>query len=250
MNNLPFDLRARLDSSVFNYRALAGLPPLEVVQMDTPFLARRGFLMTAGAALFSHQAQAAGGPLVFSPEDGQNAAQSDKANAPTYGKRVGAKGEIDKNFWLRPRELWLRRHKTTEEVRVVYWKDGALLSEGYWQACALLRDRKANVMTAIDPVLLDVLRGIHGYYEAWDWKHPIVATSGYRTLKTNKALSKEGAAKNSMHLHGRAVDLYVPGIPQAHIGRLGQYLQQGGVGFYPAKGFTHLDTGKLRAWHG
>jgi uncharacterized protein YcbK (DUF882 family) len=258
MTNLPFDLRARLDSQVFSRRHLANLPPLEVVHPETPFLARRGFLAAAGAALFVQQAQAAAGPLVFSPEDGRE--RLEERDTPLAGLKAGdaaarpsakgARGEVSKDFWERPRELWLRRHKTKEEVRVVYWKDGALLSEGYWQACSLLRDRTANVMTAVDPVLLDVLRGIHGYYEAWNWRHPIVATSGFRTAKTNAALSKEGAAKNSMHLFGRAVDLFVPGIPPEHIARLGQYLQQGGVGFYPSRGFTHLDTGKLRSWRG
>lgn len=152
------------------------------------------------------------------------------------------------DFWERPRELWLRRHGTKEEVRLTYWRDGALVADGYWQACAVLRDRKANRMTAIDPAVLDVLRGIHGYYEAWRWKHPIVITSGYRTGATNS--STEGAAKNSMHLFGKAVDLYVPGIPVDHIRRLGLYLQQGGVGYYPDNGFTHLDTGKIRTWRG
>jgi uncharacterized protein YcbK (DUF882 family) len=258
MTDLPFDLRASLDSQVFNRRDLANLPPLQVVHPEMPFIARRGFLVAAGAALFAQQAQAAGGPLVFSPSDGQDAEK--ESVSPRAGLKAGdtaaeprgkgIKGEVATDFWERPRELWLRRHKTKEEIRVVYWKDGSLLSDGYWQACSLLRDRTANVMTAIDPVLLDVLRGVHGYYEAWNWRHPIVVTSGFRTEKTNAALATEGAAKNSMHLLGRAVDLFVPGIPPEHIARLGQYLQQGGVGFYPSRGFTHLDTGKLRTWRG
>lgn len=267
MTNLPFELRARLDARVFNRRALANLPELEVADPQTPFLARRGFLMAAGAALFSAHAHAAQGPLSFGPEDEEarlkaealrvekilNGELSETAEAQPRAQRntaAGGRGEIDRDFWERPRELWLRRHLTKEEVKVTYWKDGQLLSDGYWQACSVLRDRRANVMTAIDPTLLDVLRGINGYYEAWKWRHPLVITSGYRTAKTNNALSKEGSAKNSMHLYGKAVDLYIPGIPPEHIGRLGQYLQQGGVGFYPSRGFTHLDTGRLRSWRG
>lgn len=256
MNHLPTELKARLDARVFDRRALRDLPPLEVA--ETPTLARRGFLSAAGLALFSFQVRAEQGPLVFSPGDESAAnAAPDALNALVQEKEAArkaekplAKGEIPRDFWTRPRELWLRRHKTTEEVRVVYWKDGQLQSEGYWKACSLLRDMRANVMTTIDPTLLDVLRGIHGYYEAWNWKHPIVITSGYRTAKTNAALSKEGAAKNSMHLYGKATDLYIPGIPTEHVARLGRYLQQGGVGFYPSRGFTHLDTGRLRVWRG
>lgn len=132
----------------------------------------------------------------------------------------------------------------------MYWKDGKLLSEGYWQACAMLRDVTANVMTTIDPTILDVLRGVSGYYEAWNYRKPLTLTSGFRTVKTNNALSKEGGAKNSMHLYGKAVDLYIQGVPPRDIGALGMHLQQGGVGFYPNRGFTHLDTGRLRAWVG
>ena len=185
-------------------------------------------------------ASASAGPMVFSPE-GQAQAEKTEA-APAFESRQ------PQEFWERPRELWLRRHKLKEEIRIVYWKDGQLVPEGYWQACALLRDVRANRMTTMDPTVLDVLRGIQGYYEQWDWKHPIVITSGYRTSQTNGGL--EGAAKNSMHLYGKAVDLYVPGIPIDHIRRLGLYLQQGGVGYYPDRGFAHLDTGKLRSWRG
>jgi uncharacterized protein YcbK (DUF882 family) len=183
--------------------------------------------------------------MVFSPGDEQEQA------TPAYVQEQQLQlGQIPADFWSHPRELWLRRQGTKEDVRLVYWKDGQLLSEGYWRACAMLRDVHQNVMTTMDPTVLDVLRGIAGYYQAWRYNQPIVLTSGFRTLKTNNSLLSEGAAKNSMHLYGKAVDLYIPGIPQRDVGILGMHLQQGGVGFYPSKGFTHLDTGRLRAWVG
>jgi len=224
------------------------LPDLEIHTPDTSplLLSRRGFLATATAALsFAAHAAPSPGPMAFGPGDTERA----EASAPSLeSQQAATPGQISPDFWERPRELWLRRHNTKEEERVVYWKDGELQAEGYWRACALLRDRQANLMTAIDPTVLDVLRGIHGYYEAWNWPHPIVVTSGYRTKATNAKTEK--AAQNSMHLYGKAVDLFVPGIPADHVRRLGMYLQQGGVGFYPNRGFTHLDTGKLRSWRG
>lgn len=251
----PPSLSAVLTSEVFQRRALNGLPAFETNEPGVS-LSRRGFLGAASASLmaFGGAAQAsAAQPLVFSPHDKDEdafiaASQTERGTSIMAENRQP--GEIPPDFWSRPRELWLRRQGTKDEVRVVYWKDGKLLSEGYWAACALLRDVRANVMTAIDPTVLDVLRGISGYYQAWNWPHPIVATSGYRTAGTNNRLSKEGAAKNSMHLYGKAVDLFIPGIPAKDVGKLGQYLQQGGVGFYPGRGFTHLDTGKLRSWTG
>lgn len=225
------------------------LPELEVHSPLEAGLARRGFLLGAGAALMA-AASSANAALSFSPDDPVTPEESPTSSSPLVQQaaKPRKRGEIPTDFWEQPRSLWLRRHKTSEEERIVYWKDGQLQAEGYWRACALLRDRSENVMTAIDPTVLDVLRGIHGYYEAWEWHQPIVVTSGYRTKKYNSKL--EGAAKNSMHLYGKAVDLFVPGIPAEHVGKLGKYLQQGGVGFYPTRGFTHLDTGRLRSWRG
>lgn len=231
-------LQATLSENIFDCAFLRGMPEVEspAKPLATGFR-RRDLLLAAASAFASARAVASDAPLVFSPNDSEQPTAQPEAAPP---QEVG--------FWEQPRELWLRRHGRKEEVRVVYWRDGKLVPEGYWQACALLRDVSANKMTTMDPAVLDVLRGIHGYYEQWKWRHPIVITSGYRTSKTNN--KQEGAAKNSMHLYGKAVDLYVPGIPVDHIRRLGLYLQQGGVGYYPDNGFTHLDTGRLRTWRG
>lgn len=245
MNFLPpKNLRACLDECVFNSRPTAAAP--DVISADV--LNRRSFLSmaTAGLALFGASASASVGPLVFSPQDGTEPSEEPEF-VPSAPLQLG---QIPADFWLRPRELWLKRQSTRQEVRVVYWKDGKLLADGYWQACAMLRDVQANVMTTMDPTILDILRGILGYYQAWQYHQPIVLTSGFRTAKTNQSLISEGAAKNSMHLYGKAVDLFVPGIPARDIGILGMNLQQGGVGFYPSQGFTHLDTGRLRTWVG
>lgn len=222
------------------------------VEMASPS-SRRAWLKAA-AALAAGCALPASAQLVFSPED-DTAGKTVSQETPTVAEstalhRQSVKGYIPPDFWSRPRELWLRRQGTKDEVRAVYWKDGRVQSEGYWRICALLRDVRANLMTVMDPLILDILRGIYGFYQAWQHPHPIVVTSGYRTHVTNAALSKEGAAKNSMHLYGKAVDLYIPGIPAKDISALGVYLKLGGVGFYPSKGFTHLDTGKRRVWKG
>lgn len=159
-------------------------------------------------------------------------------------------GEIPADFWYRPRELWLHRSSTKETIKVVYWKNDRLDEQAYWQICSILRDTRQNKMTYIDPVLLDIMRGILGYYQAWKWNYPLVINSGFRTLKTNNSLLSEGAAKNSMHLYGKAVDLYMPGIPVRDVFNLAKYFQMGGVGFYPSKMFVHIDRGRVREWRG
>lgn len=203
---------------------------------------RRSALIAAAGVLLAPCASA----ITFSPGD-----TADSGDLSPNQVRPGtSRGQMPSDFWYRPRSLWLENQNTRQYVKATYWRDGRIDEAGYWQICALLKDHHQNVMTAMDPAVLDVLRGIHGYYESWNWNQPIVVTSGFRTQQTNRSLAKEGAARNSMHLYGKAVDLYIRGIPSRDIAALGIYLEQGGVGFYPDKHFTHLDTGKIRAWRG
>lgn len=252
----PSALQARLTEGIFDSRFRVGLPPL--APCDTSIASARGrrsFLKAATAGLLAfgaNSSRAASNQLVFSPDVESAADPSPPSSLVTPQAAVEQLrlGEIPADFWLRPRELRLQRQGTREFVNIVYWKDGAIQPAGYWQACALLRDVRANVMTTMDPAVLDILRGVIGYYEAWKWPYALVVNSGFRTVATNNSLAKEGAAKNSMHLYGKAADIYMPGIPSRDIALLGLHLRQGGVGFYPDKGFTHLDTGRLRVWRG
>ena len=154
------------------------------------------------------------------------------------------------DFWEQPRRLRLYRPTTRESADVVYWEGGQLNYDGYYQACCLLRDTHQNQAVQMDSTLLDVLCGVQGYYKAYGFDSPILINSGFRTVKTNNSLLSEGAAKNSMHLYGKAADIRMPNIPAKHLGQVGLYFRQGGVGFYESKNFVHLDTGRLRVWRG
>ena len=157
---------------------------------------------------------------------------------------------VDPLFWSRPRQLWLRRSATGEESRVTYWAKGAYQVDEYVALCQVLRDVRAASTVQMDVVLLNVLAGVQAYYRAYGHDEPILVNSGFRTRATNEALRSEGAVRNSMHLYGKAADITFPGIPVWHLGRVGQYLHEGGVGFYPTKHFVHVDTGAARAWSG
>jgi uncharacterized protein YcbK (DUF882 family) len=223
---------------------------LDTPHQVAPAISRRRFLQGAAALagsslpLIGMGQPAEEGPRVFRPGEAPATAA-----APAAANQQGLQLEsIAQSFWQRPRELWLYRSDTKEQLRAVYWRDGQVHADGYWRICAMLRDRRQNIMTTIDLGLLDILRGVSGYYEQWNWPYPIVVNSGFRTKKTNDGL--EGAARNSMHLYGRAADIYVPGIPIADLTRLAMYFQRGGVGFYPGSGFVHVDTGRVRSWSG
>lgn len=210
-------------------------------------LSRRGFLVAAGAALCAFGATREAHAMAA-----ESGSELTSANLSPVQSAFTPKvpGVVEKDFWEQPRILRLQRNGTGKVHELVYWEKGKLVPSAYWQVCALLRDVRANTMTSIDPALLDVLRGVAGYYEAWGWPSHMVITSGFRTQATNRALSREGSAKDSFHVKGRAVDMYIPGVPPRDVSLLGMHMKQGGVGFYPTKGFTHLDTGSLRTWRG
>lgn len=76
---------------------------------------------------------------------------------------------------------------------------------------------------------------------------PISINSGYRTPETNRMLQEKGAAPNSQHLLGKAVDFALPGVDPIVVSRYVQSLGMGGVGNYPT--FTHMDTrGEAISW--
>lgn len=150
------------------------------------------------------------------------------------------------DFWSRPRVLRLRHARTGERLEAAYWRDGALDNSGYARVCHFMRDVRANEALAMDPRLLDLLCAMQAWVGAYGFSKPFVITSGYRTRRTNDSL--EGAARNSMHLYGRAVDLVFPDLPVSYMGKLAQHYAAGGVGFYPSSGFVHVDTGRIRTW--
>lgn len=155
---------------------------------------------------------------------------------------------IDPDYWNRPRALWLQRQQTGESVQEVYFADGQVQWAGYTRVCQLLRDVTANVAVQIDVVLLDALCGAQGYLRAFGVQVPWVVTSGHRTAKTNAAT--EGAAKDSLHVLGRATDGFLPGLKTEHQAGLARMYLQGGLGWYPSRGFIHLDSGRVRSWRG
>ena len=122
------------------------------------------------------------------------------------------------------RTILMRREGPTQRVRYAD-SNGRLDRDGYFTACHLLRDVRADRTVQIDPELLDVLCGIQRWMEFNGKLSTIEITSGFRTLATNQ--SAEGAARQSMHLYGKAADIIVPGAPSAMIGTMVQALQFG-----------------------
>lgn len=153
-------------------------------------------------------------------------------------------------FWAQPRVLRLYRPSSGEAVEACYWRDGRLDTAGYLQICRLLRDVRAGKAATIDIRLLNLLRGMQGWVEmTYGIRDPYQVNSGYRTQETNN--DTEGAARQSLHMKGQAVDGLHPGLPLEYTGNLFKAFQGGGVGFYlNSKKFIHADVGRVRQWRG
>ena len=55
-------------------------------------------------------------------------------------------------------------------------------------------------------------------------------------------------AEHSQHMLGKAMDTTMPNMSMEKVREIGMKLQRGGVGYYGASNFVHLDVGSVRAW--
>jgi uncharacterized protein YcbK (DUF882 family) len=136
---------------------------------------------------------------------------------------------------------------TGEKLTAAYWQDGEYQAEVLRQVNHLLRDFRNNEVHAIDPALLDVLFELRTKVGSERAFHVI---SAYRSPKTNEMLrqSSNGVAEHSMHMLGKAIDVRLEAFPTAQLAEVARSLRRGGVGYYRASDFVHVDTGRVRYW--
>lgn len=138
---------------------------------------------------------------------------------------------------------------TGERTRATYWANGRYIPEGMRAINHVLRDHRTGDRYMIDPDLFDVLYLLQHKLGTRQEFHVI---SAYRSPATNAKLAEQngGVAKNSMHTHGKAIDIRLPGRKLSDLRTAALSLQMGGVGYYPSSNFVHLDTGNYRFWGG
>lgn len=147
----------------------------------------------------------------------------------------------------RARELRFYHTHTGEKLDVVYAQNGNYVAEALGEINHLLRDFRSGVVHPIDPRLLDILSAVQ---ERTGGAGRFEVISGYRSPGTNDMLRHQssGVAKNSLHLQGQAIDVRLTGTDTRNLRRAAIAMGQGGVGYYPASDFVHLDTGRFRTW--
>jgi uncharacterized protein YcbK (DUF882 family) len=139
---------------------------------------------------------------------------------------------------------------TGERLATSYCAGGEYITSALTDVNTLLRDFRTNKVKPIDPTLLDLLFELNGTLGT---AQPFHVISGYRTPETNAMLqekggSHSGVASHSLHMDGKAIDIRVPGVNLEHLRDAAKSLKAGGVGFYPASNFVHVDTGRVRYW--
>ncbi|MGH8508603.1 MAG: YcbK family protein [Gammaproteobacteria bacterium] len=145
------------------------------------------------------------------------------------------------------RRLKFSHTHTSESLSILYCEDGQYVPEALIEINHLLRDFRTGDVHAIDPRLLDILHAVQIRAES---RGRFEVISGYRSQTTNAMLRRHSSSvsQGSLHLKGRAIDVRLSDVPTRLIRKAAISLAHGGVGYYPASDFVHLDTGRFRTW--
>ena len=145
------------------------------------------------------------------------------------------------------RALRFTHTHTGERLAIEYFSGGTYLPDALTTVNVFLRDFRTGDIHDIDPALLDLL---HRLAAMTDTSKPFQVISGYRSPATNEMLRhrSEGVAAGSLHMVGQAIDIRLGDIPLAKLRRAALEARRGGVGYYPASDFVHVDTGRVRMW--
>jgi uncharacterized protein YcbK (DUF882 family) len=147
------------------------------------------------------------------------------------------------------RRIALTNLHTGERLDIEYSRDGSYAPDALAALEVLLRDFRNGDKHGIDPKLMDYLVDVAaqiGVPPAYS------VISGYRSPQTNERLHERssGVSQHSLHMQGRAIDVRMSGVDCRELAARAEILKRGGVGYYRASNFVHLDTGAFRTWRG
>lgn len=145
------------------------------------------------------------------------------------------------------RSLSLLNLHTGEALKATYYENGAYVPDALQAMNHLLRDHRNGEVHAMAPGLLDLVNAVAGRLET---NQTVQVISGYRSPATNALLheASSGVAAHSLHMQGEAMDIRIAGVELADLRAAALGLQRGGVGYYPASDFVHVDVGRVRRW--
>lgn len=150
---------------------------------------------------------------------------------------------------LDERQLSFYHTHTGKRLNIVYSRNGEYIPSALDEINSFLFDFRTGDRAEMDPELLDLIYDVR---EELDSDSTYQVVSAYRSPKTNAMLrgrsQNTGVAKNSQHLLGKAIDVRLEGIKTSTLRDTAIAMQRGGVGYYEASDFVHMDTGRVRRW--
>ena len=147
------------------------------------------------------------------------------------------------------RQLSFYHTHTGKRLEIVYSRDGVHVPSALAEINRFLFDFRTGDSAQMDPELLDLIYDVR---EALGSGGTYQVISAYRSPKTNEMLrgrsQTSGVAKKSQHLLGKAIDVRLEGVKTSVLRDTALAMNRGGVGYYEASDFVHMDTGRPRSW--
>lgn len=145
------------------------------------------------------------------------------------------------------KSLRLFHTHTKKSIEVTYFRDGDYDPEGLKSLNHFLGDFRTGDVVEMDCRLFDIL---HLIQQTTGSSGTFEIISAYRSRNTNEMLRSKstGVAKNSLHVHGQAMDVRLTDVDTNQLRDIARSLEMGGVGFYLKSNFIHIDVGRVRYW--
>ena len=147
-----------------------------------------------------------------------------------------------------PYRLHFFHTHTGEHLNIVYRHGEGYDQEALTRLSQYLRDHRTGEIHEYDPRVFDLLHDLTTALGNSDLEIDVIC--GYRTPRSNEFLRTHGhgVARYSLHMQAMAIDIRVPGVPTAQLRDAALALHRGGVGYYAASDFVHVDVGRVRRW--
>ena len=150
------------------------------------------------------------------------------------------------------REYRLRFYHThtRERLDIIYRHGDSYSPEALAELDHFLRDHRTGEVRHFDPRVFDLLHDLTAAVNDSDGEIDVIC--GYRTPWSNEFLRSRsahtGVARHSLHMQAEAIDIRLPGVPTSVVRDAALGLHRGGVGYYAASDFVHVDVGRVRRW--
>ena len=137
---------------------------------------------------------------------------------------------------------------TNRRIDVVYRRGNEYVPSAIQELESFLRDHRTGDVHHFDPRLFDLLHDLTSSLGRQDAEIDVVC--GYRTPWSNNFLRSRSraVAQHSLHMQAMAIDIRIPEVRTSQLRDTALRLHRGGVGYYAASDFVHVDVGRVRRW--